>query len=160
MFGSRVLGKQYIGVKKLAFFIYLFFFSTFAFTWSNSQNLSYFVSVNNSEKVIRTLAHELHHFKLDKSELGWHLEELEALAQETPEDEEEEESEEESDDDSDDSDDSSDDSDSDDDSEDEEEEEEGEKIKEKKEEDSISAKEDEDESIFMHEGPRPKIIEL
>ncbi|KAG0297518.1 hypothetical protein BGZ96_006027 [Linnemannia gamsii] len=109
-----------------------------------------------SEKVIRTLAHELHHFKLDKSELEWHLEGLEALAQETPEEEEEEEEpEEESDDDSDDSDDSSDDSDSDDDSEDEEEEE---KTKEKKEEDSKSAKED--ESIFMHEGPRPKIIEL
>ncbi|KAF9153762.1 hypothetical protein BG015_002684 [Linnemannia schmuckeri] len=106
-----------------------------------------------SEKVIRTLAHELHHFKLEKSELGWHLEELEALAQETPE--EEEESEEESEDDSDNSDDSSDDSDSDDDSDDDEEEEE-----EKEEENKDSIRVDEDESIFMHEGPRPKIIEL
>ncbi|KAK3811997.1 MAG: SHQ1 protein-domain-containing protein, partial [Benniella sp.] len=37
---------------------------------------------NASEKVIRTLAHELHHFQLNKSEIGWHLEELEALAKE------------------------------------------------------------------------------
>ncbi|KAG0379894.1 hypothetical protein BGX24_011136 [Mortierella sp. AD032] len=111
-----------------------------------------------SEKVIRTLAHELHHFKLEKSELGWHLEELEALAQETPENEEEE-SEEESSDDSDDSDDSSDDSDSDDDSDDDEDEEEEKKGEDKeKEEESIPA--NEDETIFMHEGPRPKIIEL
>ncbi|KAK5809819.1 SHQ1 protein-domain-containing protein [Linnemannia elongata] len=111
-----------------------------------------------SEKVIRTLAHELHHFKLDKSELGWHLEELEALAKETPEEEEEEE--EESEDDSDDdSDDSSDDSDSDDDSdEDESEDEEDEGKKEEEKNDSIRV--NEDESIFVHEGPRPKIIEL
>ncbi|KAG0071897.1 hypothetical protein BGZ90_012094 [Linnemannia elongata] len=111
-----------------------------------------------SEKVIRTLAHELHHFKLDKSELGWHLEELEALAKETPEEEEEEE--EESEDDSDDdSDDSSDDSDSDDDSdEDESEDEEDEGKKEEEKKDSIRV--NEDESIFVHEGPRPKIIEL
>jgi hypothetical protein len=114
--------------------------------------------VNNSEKVIRTLAHELHHFKLDKSELGWHLEELEALAQETPEEEEEEEeSDEESDDDSDDSDDSSDDSDSDDDSDDDDDDDD-EKKEEKKEDDSTRV--NEDESIFVHEGPRPKIIEL
>ncbi|KAF9125029.1 hypothetical protein BGW39_007727 [Mortierella sp. 14UC] len=113
-----------------------------------------------SEKVIRTLAHELHHFKLEKSELGWHLEELEALAQETPEAEEEEEEEEEEDssDDSDDSDDSSDDSDTDDDSSDEEEEEE--KKDEKKGEEEKGIPVNEDESIFMHEGPRPKIIEL
>ncbi|KAG0318856.1 hypothetical protein BGZ97_003179 [Linnemannia gamsii] len=113
---------------------------------------------SSSEKVIRTLAHELHHFKLDKSELGWHLEELEALAQETPEEEEEEEeSDEESDDDSDDSDDSSDDSDSDDDSDDDDDDDD-EKKEEKKEDDSTRV--NEDESIFVHEGPRPKIIEL
>ncbi|KAF9085271.1 Hsp90 cochaperone shq1 [Mortierella sp. AD031] len=107
-----------------------------------------------SEKVIRTLAHELHHFKLEKAELGWHLEELEALAKETPEEEEEEESEEESDD-SDDSDDSSDDSDDDseEDSDDEEEKKDGQEAE-------GSIRVNEDESIFVHEGPRPKIIEL
>lgn len=106
--------------------------------------------------MIRTLAHELHHFKLDKSELGWHLEELEALAKETPE--EEEESEEESEDDSDDSDDSSDDSDSDSDSDDDESDDENEGKKEEEKKDSIRM--NEDDSIFVHEGPRPKIIEL
>ncbi|KAF9285378.1 hypothetical protein BGZ68_003935 [Mortierella alpina] len=107
-----------------------------------------------SERVIRTLAHELHHFELEKSELGWHLEELENLAKETPEDEEDEE-ESDSDDDSDDSDDTS----SDDDSSSDEEEEAGDDD-DREVSNSDAAAADEDQSVFMHEGPRPKIIEL
>ncbi|GJJ73209.1 protein SHQ1 [Entomortierella parvispora] len=112
-----------------------------------------------SENVIRTLAHELHHFKLEKADLGWHLEELETLAKEAPEMEEEEEEEESSDDDSDDDtssdeDDSSDEEDSD---EDETEDEDKDKSKEEKVSEPLMG---EDETIFMHEGPRPKIIEL
>ncbi|KAG0174705.1 Hsp90 cochaperone shq1 [Apophysomyces sp. BC1034] len=38
-----------------------------------------------SDHVIRTLAHELHHFTVDKSEIGWDLEELENLAKEMKE---------------------------------------------------------------------------
>jgi hypothetical protein len=34
-----------------------------------------------SENVLRTLAHELHHFKVEKNELGWDLEELEQIAE-------------------------------------------------------------------------------
>ncbi|KAF9950412.1 hypothetical protein BGZ72_007948 [Mortierella alpina] len=108
-----------------------------------------------SERVIRTLAHELHHFELGKSELGWHLEELENLAKELPEEEEEDEGSD-SDEDSDDSDDTSSDDDSSS-SSDDEEAEEGED-REVSQSDTVAT--DEDQSIFMHEGPRPKIIEL
>ncbi|KAF9116386.1 hypothetical protein BGX27_003069 [Mortierella sp. AM989] len=111
---------------------------------------------SSSEKVIRTLAHELHHFHIEKSELGWHLEELEILAKETPELEEEEEEEEEnsSEDEDDDSDDTSSDEDSSEDSDSEEDASDKDKSKEE------STNEDEEESIFMHEGPKPMIIEL
>lgn len=34
-----------------------------------------------SDNVLRTLAHELHHFQVKKSELGWNLEELEDIAE-------------------------------------------------------------------------------
>ncbi|KAI7906889.1 uncharacterized protein BX663DRAFT_120925 [Cokeromyces recurvatus] len=34
-----------------------------------------------SENVLRTLAHELHHFKVNKSDLGWDLNELEQIAE-------------------------------------------------------------------------------
>ncbi|KAF9189489.1 hypothetical protein BGZ51_009525 [Haplosporangium sp. Z 767] len=116
-----------------------------------------------SEKVIRTLAHELHHFQLEKSELDWHLEELEALAKEAPEMEEEEEEESESeDDDSSDSDDTS--SDEDDSSDDDDDESEDEDKDENKAEDGkdTNKKNDQEveESIFMQEGPRPMIVEL
>ncbi|KAG0209753.1 hypothetical protein BGX28_009973 [Mortierella sp. GBA30] len=106
-----------------------------------------------SEKVIRTLAHELHHFQLEKSELGWHLEELEELAKEVPEEEEESDS-----DDSDESDDSSSDEDDSSSDEDEDQDKDAEKPSNDAIPDGFTA--DEDESIFMHEGPRPKIIEL
>ncbi|KAF9928246.1 hypothetical protein BGZ67_007086 [Mortierella alpina] len=110
-----------------------------------------------SERVIRTLAHELHHFELEKSELGWHLQELENLAKELPEEEEEDEEESDSDDDdSDDSDDTSSDDDSSS-SSDDEEAAEGED-REVSTSDAVAA--DEDQTIFMHDGPRPKIIEL
>ncbi|KAG0736452.1 hypothetical protein G6F57_012295 [Rhizopus arrhizus] len=33
-----------------------------------------------NENVLRTLAHELHHFKMNKTELGWDLEEIEEIA--------------------------------------------------------------------------------
>ncbi|CAG8747438.1 8483_t:CDS:2, partial [Acaulospora morrowiae] len=33
-----------------------------------------------SDKVIRSLAHQLHHYKVSKSDIGWHLEEYEQLA--------------------------------------------------------------------------------
>lgn len=33
-----------------------------------------------SDNVLRTLAHELHHFQVKKDELGWDLEELEEIA--------------------------------------------------------------------------------
>ncbi|KAF9968669.1 hypothetical protein BGZ70_000514 [Mortierella alpina] len=108
-----------------------------------------------SEIVIRTLAHELHHFELDKSDLGWHLQELETLAKELPEEEEDDEEESDSDEDSDDSDDTS--SDDDDDSSEDEEAEEG---KDRESSTSNAVEADEDQSIFMHDGPRPKIIEL
>lgn len=99
-----------------------------------------------SEKVIRTLAHEVHHFQPNKSELEWHLEELETLAKEAPEE------------DNGTSQDDADDSDSDDTSSD----------------GDTSSEEDSDdrcdnegrdtsrveESIFMDEGPRPMIIEV
>ena len=119
---------------------------------------TFFLSTH-SENVIRTLAHELHHFKLEKSDLGWHLEELETLAKEAPEMEEEEEEEESSDDGSDedtssDEDDSSDDEDSD------EDESEGENEDKDRKEKVSEPLMGEDETIFMHEGPRPKIIEL
>jgi hypothetical protein len=32
-----------------------------------------------SENVLRTLAHELHHFKVNKTDLGWDLDELEEV---------------------------------------------------------------------------------
>ncbi|KAF7725986.1 Hsp90 cochaperone shq1 [Apophysomyces ossiformis] len=38
-----------------------------------------------SDHVIRTLAHELHHFVIDKSEIGWDLPELEKIAKELKE---------------------------------------------------------------------------
>ncbi|KAG0259829.1 Hsp90 cochaperone shq1 [Mortierella polycephala] len=110
-----------------------------------------------SEKVIRTLAHELHHFQLEKSELDWHLEELETLAMEAPEMEEEEGEESESDDDdSSDSDDTS--SDEDDSSDDEEDEDEDEDQDGK----DTNKKGDQEveEGVFMQEGPRPMIVEL
>jgi protein SHQ1 len=31
--------------------------------------------------VLRTLAHELHHFQVNKNELGWNLQELEEIAE-------------------------------------------------------------------------------
>jgi protein SHQ1 len=31
--------------------------------------------------VLKTLAHELHHFKIEKNELGWEIEELEQIAE-------------------------------------------------------------------------------
>lgn len=34
-----------------------------------------------SENVLRTLAHELHHFQVNKNELGWNLQELEEIAE-------------------------------------------------------------------------------
>ncbi|KAF9996638.1 hypothetical protein BGZ80_002272 [Entomortierella chlamydospora] len=109
-----------------------------------------------SEQVIRTLAHELHHFHLEKSELGWHLEELENLAKEAPELEEEEEDEEEtSEDEDEDSDDTSSDEDS---SEEDSESEEDDSNKGKSNEED--ARVDEEESIFIQEGPRPMIVEL
>ncbi|KAG0244544.1 Hsp90 cochaperone shq1 [Actinomortierella wolfii] len=112
-----------------------------------------------SENVLRTLAHELHHFDIKKSEIGWHLEELEALAKEPPEESEEDESESEDEDSDEDSDTSSEDDDTeDDDSSDESEDETGETAKYR------TSVEDEDdlkeESIFIQEGPRPMIIEL
>lgn len=117
-------------------------------------SMYYFAPNLHSESVIRTLAHELHHFKLEKSEIGWHLEELETLAKEAPKMEEEEEEESSDDDDSDsDSDDtSSDDDDSSD---------EDESKDHKPEEGTVSEPlMGDDESLFIHEGPRPKIIEL
>lgn len=33
-----------------------------------------------SDSVLKTLAHELHHFKIEKNELGWEIEELEQIA--------------------------------------------------------------------------------
>ncbi|KAF9172069.1 hypothetical protein BGX21_008302 [Mortierella sp. AD011] len=109
-----------------------------------------------SEQVIRTLAHELHHFHLEKSELGWHLEELENLAKEAPELEEEEEDEEEtSEDEDEDSDDTSSDEDS---SEEDSESEEDDSDKGKSNEED--ARVDEEESIFIQEGRRPMIVEL
>lgn len=116
--------------------------------------------INNSDKVIRTLAHELHHFELQKSEIGWHLDELEQLAKETPEEEEEEEESEEevsSEDDSDDDDSSDDEEDSDDDDEDSNEQD---TKSSQKYSDNVSLAPEEEESIFMHEGPRPKIVML
>lgn len=105
-----------------------------------------------SEKVIRTLAHELHHFQLNKSELEWHLEELETLAKEAPK---EDETSKDGSDDSD-SDDTSSDSDtsSEEDSDNEDDSEERNISKDQ------STKAEEEESIFMHEGPRPMIVEL
>ncbi|KAF9361247.1 hypothetical protein BGX26_004766 [Mortierella sp. AD094] len=111
---------------------------------------------SSSEKVIRTLAHELHHFHLEKSELDWHLEELEALAKEAPELEEEEEDEDEtSEDEDEDSDDTSSDEDS---SEEDSDSEEDDSDKGKSNEKSTRV--DEEESIFIQEGPRPMIVEL
>ncbi|CAO3569321.1 unnamed protein product [Mortierella alpina] len=109
-----------------------------------------------SEMVIRTLAHELHHFELDKSELGWHLQELENLAKELPEEEEDDEEESDSDEDSDDSDDTS----SDDDDSSDEDDGETEKGEDRETATSDAVEADEDQSVFMHDGPRPKIIEL
>ncbi|KAG0337742.1 Hsp90 cochaperone shq1 [Podila horticola] len=111
-----------------------------------------------SDKVIRTLAHELHHFELQKSEIGWHLDELEQLAKETPEEEEEEEEEEDSS-----EDDSDDEESSDDDDEDSENDEEDSNEQDTK--DSQKDSDDvrlvpEEESLFVHEGPRPKIVML
>lgn len=37
--------------------------------------------IADSDNVLRTLAHELHHFKVEKNELGWDLEELEQIAE-------------------------------------------------------------------------------
>ncbi|KAF8986487.1 Hsp90 cochaperone shq1 [Entomortierella lignicola] len=107
---------------------------------------------SSSEKVIRTLAHELHHFQLEKSELGWHLEELEALAKESPEMEEEEETSEDED--------SDDTSSAEDSSEEESSSDEGEDTSDNDEPKEVSEKVDAEESIFMQEGPRPMIIEL
>ncbi|KAF9951345.1 hypothetical protein BGZ65_006013 [Modicella reniformis] len=104
-----------------------------------------------SEKVIRTLAHELHHFPLNKSEIGWHLEELEALAKEAPEEEDEEEEENTSEDDSEDSNETSSDSDA-------SSEENNNSDHNNEEKDTTTS--NNDNSIFIHEGPRPMIIEL
>ena len=147
---------------------FIFFFFCWLFTDDLLGLDSTLICCLCSERVIRTLAHELHHFELGKSELGWHLEELENLAKELPEEEEEDEgsdSDEEeeedegsdSDEDSDDSDDTSSDDDSSSSSSDNEEVEEG-QDREVSQSDTVVA--DEDQSIFMHEGPRPKIIEL
>ncbi|KAI1313066.1 Hsp90 cochaperone shq1 [Mortierella claussenii] len=109
-----------------------------------------------SEKVIRALAHELHHAQVKKRDIeGWHLEALEALAKEVPEQEETEEEETSSDEESDS------DSDSDDSSDEGEDGSEGESDdRDKTEKVDKVVKEDEEESIFMHEGPKPMIIEL
>ncbi|KAJ2745515.1 hypothetical protein GGI20_002119 [Coemansia sp. BCRC 34301] len=40
-----------------------------------------------SDKAIKSLAHELHHFDIEKEEIGWHLEEFEDLALQTSESE-------------------------------------------------------------------------
>ncbi|KAG0364658.1 SHQ1 protein-domain-containing protein [Gamsiella multidivaricata] len=119
---------------------------------------------SSSENVIRTLAHELHHFKIEKADLGWHLEGLEALAKEAPDMEDEEEEEEESsEEESDDEDDTS----SDDESTDEDDsssegedshEDDDEKNPNKAKEGSVRI--DEEESIFIQDGPKPMIIEL
>ncbi|KAF9576319.1 hypothetical protein EC968_009293 [Mortierella alpina] len=106
-----------------------------------------------SARVIRTLAHELHHFDLEKSELGWHLEELENLAKDLPDEEEDDEEESDSDD-SDDSDGTSSENDSSSDDEGAAENEDSEVSK------SDAVAVDDDQGIFMHDGPRPKIIEL
>jgi hypothetical protein len=126
-----------------------------------SRTCFFLFHINNSDKVIRTLAHELHHFELQKSEIGWHLDELEQLAKETPEEEEEEEEEEESEE----EDSSEDDSDDDDSSDDEDSEDEEEDSNEQDTKDSQKDSDDvrlvpEEESIFVHEGPRPKIVML
>ncbi|KAG9293678.1 hypothetical protein G9A89_019015 [Geosiphon pyriformis] len=42
--------------------------------------------MKTSDVIIRSLAHELHHFNLPKSEIGWNLEELEQLATEQKDD--------------------------------------------------------------------------
>ncbi|KAF9976360.1 Hsp90 cochaperone shq1 [Actinomortierella ambigua] len=119
-----------------------------------------------SEKVLRTLAHELHHFEIQKSEIGWHLDELEALAREPPEESEDEDDDDDDDDDSDTSSDEDTSSEEEDDSSDEEDdrgegkEEQG--NNEATNQDKQPKKDDEfkEESIFMQEGPRPMIIEL
>ncbi|KAF9379577.1 Hsp90 cochaperone shq1 [Podila verticillata] len=117
-----------------------------------------------SEKVIRTLAHELHHFELQKSEIGWHLDELEQLAKETPEEDEDEEesSEEENSSEDDNDDDDSDSDDDEDDSDDDEEANEQDSKDNQKDSDhaSLAPEEPEEDSIFVHEGPRPKIVML
>ncbi|KAF9916691.1 hypothetical protein BX616_003115 [Lobosporangium transversale] len=112
-----------------------------------------------SENVIRTLAHEIHHFDVKKEEIGWHLEELEALAKEAPEEEEEETEEEDSDDTSaegDDDDDEEEDSDDDDSS--------SSSDQDSQTDDKSRSKDNnfaaEEESIFIHEGPKPMIVEL
>ncbi|KAJ2487215.1 hypothetical protein IWW37_005337 [Coemansia sp. RSA 2050] len=43
-----------------------------------------------TDKAIKSLAHKLHHFELEKDELGWHLEDFEDLALQTSESEGEE----------------------------------------------------------------------
>lgn len=43
------------------------------------KNLTFFMAY--SENVLRTLAHELHHFKVDKNELGFDIVELEEIAE-------------------------------------------------------------------------------
>ncbi|KAI8318361.1 SHQ1-domain-containing protein [Martensiomyces pterosporus] len=42
-----------------------------------------------SDRVIRSLAHRLHHFEVDKEEIGWHLDEFEDLALESSDSEDE-----------------------------------------------------------------------
>ncbi|KAJ1675993.1 hypothetical protein EV182_000163 [Spiromyces aspiralis] len=48
------------------------------------------IQTTASDAVLRSLASHLHHLKVQKAEVGWHLEEFEDLALETTDDEEEE----------------------------------------------------------------------
>ncbi|GAA5805813.1 hypothetical protein HPULCUR_011339 [Helicostylum pulchrum] len=75
------LGKRAI-LKALLDMKYLFDHHDVYYVYSKIFLDDYCVWIQHSnDNVLKTLAHELHHFKLEKNELGWDIEELEQIAE-------------------------------------------------------------------------------
>ncbi|KAG1054008.1 hypothetical protein G6F43_003961 [Rhizopus delemar] len=74
------LGKRAI-LKALLDMKYLFDHHDVYYVYSKIYLDDYCVWIQHAnDNVLRTLAHELHHFKMNKTELGWDLEEIEEIA--------------------------------------------------------------------------------
>ncbi|CEP12527.1 hypothetical protein [Parasitella parasitica] len=74
--GKRAILKALLDMKSLfdhhdVYYVYSKIFLDDYCVWIQHAN----------DNVLKTLAHELHHFKVEKNELGWNLEELEEIAE-------------------------------------------------------------------------------